>query len=41
MVLDQCILLYFQLYLIYYKSLYERRQVAESLKIMCVASFYF
>jgi hypothetical protein len=41
MVLGQCILLYLELYLIYYKSLYGCRQVAEPPKIMCVVSFYF
>ena len=41
MVLGQCILLYLQLYLIYYKSLCERRQVVEPPKIMSVVSFYF
>jgi hypothetical protein len=40
-VFGQCILLYLQLYFIYYRSGCGRRQVAEPPKIMCVVSFYF
>jgi hypothetical protein len=38
-VFGQCILLYLQLYFIYYKSGCGRRQIAEPPKIMCVVSF--
>ena len=37
-VFGQCILLYLQLYLIYYRSGCGRRQVVEPPKIMCVIS---
>ena len=40
-VFGQYILLYLQLYLIYYRFGCGRRQVAEPSKIMCVVSFYF
>ena len=39
MVFGQSILLYLQLYFIYYKSGCERRQISEPSKIMCVVSF--